>query len=116
MTSNSKNCCRLCLAPENECVEIFRTKAADKQPIQTKITACLHIQVCTHWVFILPNNVMNHLEVEATTHVVQCVGKIDNVRVCSVVMIVGRSHASTERNTNALVMVMMKHFKFFKTL
>ena len=81
MTSNSKNCCRLCLAPENECVEIFRTKAADKQPIQTKITACLHIQVCTHWFFILPTNEMNHLEVEATTHVVQCVGKIDNVSV-----------------------------------
>lgn len=73
MTSNNKNCCRLCLAPENECVEIFRTKAADKQPIQTKITACLHIQVCINSPSLgfhtSERQYMNHLEVEAT-HVV----------------------------------------------
>lgn len=46
MTQNSgKACCRLCLAPENECVNIFKTQAADKQPIQTKINSCVQIQV-----------------------------------------------------------------------
>lgn len=46
MTQNiSKACCRLCLAPETECVDIFKTQAADKQPIQTKINNCVQIQV-----------------------------------------------------------------------
>lgn len=44
MTQN-RNCCRLCLAPQNECVEIFKTQAADKQPIQLKISSCVQIQV-----------------------------------------------------------------------
>lgn len=43
--AGSKNGCRLCLAPENECVEILKTQAADKQSIQSKILACLQIQV-----------------------------------------------------------------------
>lgn len=46
MTQNAgKACCRLCLAPENECVDIFKTQAADKQAIQVKINACVQIQV-----------------------------------------------------------------------
>lgn len=46
MSQNSgKTCCRLCLAPEDECVGIFKTQAADKQPIQTKINSCVQIQV-----------------------------------------------------------------------
>ncbi|KAL7028030.1 hypothetical protein ACKWTF_005702 [Chironomus riparius] len=44
MTQN-RNCCRLCLAPQNECVEIFKTQAADKQPMQSKISSCVQIQV-----------------------------------------------------------------------
>lgn len=40
-----KACCRLCLAPENECVDIFKTQASDKQPIQSKINSCVQIQV-----------------------------------------------------------------------
>lgn len=40
-----KSCCRLCLAPDNECVSIFKTQAADKLPIQEKIAACVQIQV-----------------------------------------------------------------------
>lgn len=40
-----KACCRLCLAPESECVDIFKTQAADKLPIQTKINSCVQIQV-----------------------------------------------------------------------
>ena len=43
--AHNRNCCRLCLAPENECVEIFKTQAADKQPIQSKISSCVQIQV-----------------------------------------------------------------------
>ncbi len=42
---SSRNCCRLCLAPENECVAIFKTQAADKQSIQSKISSCIQIQV-----------------------------------------------------------------------
>ena len=40
-----KSCCRLCLAPETECVNIFKTQSADKQPIQAKINSCVQIQV-----------------------------------------------------------------------
>lgn len=40
-----KTCCRLCMAPESECVGIFKTQAADKLPIKSKISACLQIQV-----------------------------------------------------------------------
>lgn len=43
--AQNRNCCRLCLAPQNECVEIFKTQAADKQPIQLKISSCVQIQV-----------------------------------------------------------------------
>jgi len=43
--AHNRNCCRLCLAPQNECVEIFKTQAADKQPIQSKISSCVQIQV-----------------------------------------------------------------------
>lgn len=38
-------CCRLCLAPENECVSIYKTSAADKQPLSMKINACVQIKV-----------------------------------------------------------------------
>jgi hypothetical protein len=38
-------CCRLCLASGDECVNIFKTQAADKQPIHTKISSCVQIQV-----------------------------------------------------------------------
>jgi len=37
--------CRLCLAPDNECVPIFTTTAADKEPLKIKIHACVNIQV-----------------------------------------------------------------------
>lgn len=40
-----QNCCRLCLAPDNECVPIFTTYAADKEPISIKIQACVNIKV-----------------------------------------------------------------------
>ncbi|CRK91219.1 CLUMA_CG004902, isoform A [Clunio marinus] len=39
--NTGKACCRLCLAPEHECVNIFKTQAADKQPIQSKINSCV---------------------------------------------------------------------------
>lgn len=39
------SCCRLCLASGDECVNIFRTQAADKQPLHTKISSCVQIQV-----------------------------------------------------------------------
>lgn len=49
MASNSavkvSSCCRLCLASGDECVNIFRTQAADKQPLNTKISSCVQIQV-----------------------------------------------------------------------
>lgn len=38
-------CCRLCLAPDNECVSIFTTSAADKEPLSSKIAACVRIKV-----------------------------------------------------------------------
>lgn len=38
-------CCRLCLAPENECVNIYMTSAADKEPLSLKINACVRIKV-----------------------------------------------------------------------
>ncbi|KAG5683827.1 hypothetical protein PVAND_013090 [Polypedilum vanderplanki] len=48
LMAQTKNCCRLCLAPETECVEIFKTQAADKQPIHTKIVSCVQIQVSSN--------------------------------------------------------------------
>ena len=38
-------CCRLCLAPDNECVSIFKTCAADKEPLAQKIQSCDNIKV-----------------------------------------------------------------------
>lgn len=37
--------CRLCLAPDTECVPIFSTTAADKEPLSSKILACVAIKV-----------------------------------------------------------------------
>lgn len=37
--------CRLCLAPDNECVPIFTNSAADKEPLSIKIQACVNIKV-----------------------------------------------------------------------
>lgn len=37
--------CRLCLAPDSECVPIFATAAADKEPLSNKIFACVNIKV-----------------------------------------------------------------------
>lgn len=37
--------CRLCLAPDTECVPIFATVAADKEPLSNKIFACVNIKV-----------------------------------------------------------------------
>lgn len=48
--------CRLCLAPDTECVPIFATAAADKEPLSTKIFSCVNIKVsiradyvCSTW-------------------------------------------------------------------
>lgn len=45
VTIKPRVCCRLCLAPENECVNIYKTSAADKQPLSLKINACVQIKV-----------------------------------------------------------------------
>lgn len=37
--------CRLCLAPDTECVPIFATAAADKEPLSNKILSCVNIKV-----------------------------------------------------------------------
>lgn len=37
--------CRLCMAPDTECVPIFATAAADKEPLSSKILACVNIKV-----------------------------------------------------------------------
>lgn len=42
---SSKGCCRLCLAPKDECVEIWSNLGADKQKLEFKIQDCVHIKV-----------------------------------------------------------------------
>lgn len=37
--------CRLCLGPDTECVPIFATAAADKEPLASKIQNCVNIKV-----------------------------------------------------------------------
>lgn len=37
--------CRLCMAPDSECVPIFATAAADKEPLSSKIMACVSVKV-----------------------------------------------------------------------
>lgn len=37
--------CRLCMAPDTECVPIFATSAADKEPLSSKIMSCVSIKV-----------------------------------------------------------------------
>ncbi|XP_031629010.1 zinc finger protein hangover-like isoform X2 [Contarinia nasturtii] len=37
--------CRLCLAPDTECVPIFATAAADKEPLPNKILSCVGIKI-----------------------------------------------------------------------
>lgn len=44
--------CRLCLAPDSECVPIFTTAAADKEPLSTKILSCVSIKVSEINIFI----------------------------------------------------------------
>lgn len=39
------NCCRLCLAPDNECISILNSYAADKEPLASKIHSCVSIKV-----------------------------------------------------------------------
>lgn len=41
----NRRVCRLCLAPETECVPIFTTSAADKEPLSNKILTCVSIKV-----------------------------------------------------------------------
>lgn len=45
MVTGRKNCCRLCLAPEEECVPIFANFAADRQRLDQKIFSCVRIKV-----------------------------------------------------------------------
>lgn len=40
-----QNCCRLCLAPDSECISIFNSYAADKEPLANKIQSCVNIKV-----------------------------------------------------------------------
>lgn len=40
-----RGACRLCMAPNNECVPIFATLAADKEPLAVKILSCLGLRV-----------------------------------------------------------------------
>lgn len=46
MNSSSRHqCCRLCLAPVSECISIFKSYAADKEPLALKIQSCVNIKV-----------------------------------------------------------------------
>lgn len=56
----NRRVCRLCLAPETECVPIFTTSAADKEPLSNKILTCVSIKVS---IFIDFYFVSVHLEV-----------------------------------------------------
>uniref|UniRef100_A0A1A9Z658 Zinc finger protein hangover n=1 Tax=Glossina pallidipes TaxID=7398 RepID=A0A1A9Z658_GLOPL len=40
-----QNCCRLCLAPDNECISILNSYAADKEPLATKIYSCVSVKI-----------------------------------------------------------------------
>ncbi|KAL5276891.1 hypothetical protein ACFFRR_002229 [Megaselia abdita] len=44
MTSRHQ-CCRLCLAPDSECISIFKSYAADKEPLALKIQSCVNIKI-----------------------------------------------------------------------
>lgn len=48
----NRRVCRLCLAPETECVPIFTTSAADKEPLSNKILTCVSIKVSISFNFI----------------------------------------------------------------
>lgn len=88
-----KSCCRLCLAPDNECVSIFKTQAADKLPIQAKIAACVQIQVSLSWHLDGGGHTSSSASVIHLRKVelVVCEAKIDKCQC-------GRSHASEGRN------------------
>jgi len=43
--SARQNCCRLCIAPQTECISIINSYAADKEPLSTKIHNCVGIKV-----------------------------------------------------------------------
>ncbi|XP_033169939.1 zinc finger protein hangover isoform X2 [Drosophila mauritiana] len=43
--SARQNCCRLCIAPQTECISIINSYAADKEPLSTKILNCVGIKV-----------------------------------------------------------------------
>lgn len=53
-TQRRHNCCRLCLAPDNECISILNSYAADKEPLATKIHSCVSIKVSTLWKPVRP--------------------------------------------------------------
>lgn len=44
-------CCRLCLAPDSECISIFKSYAADKEPLALKIQSCVNIKVSMCFIF-----------------------------------------------------------------
>ncbi|XP_016986245.2 zinc finger protein hangover isoform X2 [Drosophila rhopaloa] len=43
--SARQNCCRLCVAPQSECISIINSYAADKEPLSTKIHNCVSIKI-----------------------------------------------------------------------
>ncbi|XP_017065060.1 zinc finger protein hangover isoform X1 [Drosophila eugracilis] len=43
--SARQNCCRLCIAPQTECISIINSYAADKEPLSTKIHNCVSIKI-----------------------------------------------------------------------
>ncbi|EDX18090.1 GD17285 [Drosophila simulans] len=43
--SARQNCCRLCIAPQTECISIINSYAADKEPLSTKILNCVGIKI-----------------------------------------------------------------------
>ncbi|XP_037938241.1 zinc finger protein hangover isoform X2 [Teleopsis dalmanni] len=43
-----QNCCRLCLAPDTECISILNSYAADKEPLVTKIQNCVGIKITSY--------------------------------------------------------------------
>lgn len=53
--------CRLCLAPDTECVPIFATAAADKEPLSNKILSCVNIKVSDNMPECLISLLRNHL-------------------------------------------------------
>lgn len=94
--------CRLCLAPDSECVPIFATAAADKEPLSSKIQACVNIKVSFDHFSLIPLSTRNKNSEPLSGIDIKLIKMLENLRRFQFNILNMRTRSNPEKCANVV--------------